>query len=70
MAAVPYVITTLIMGALFLVLAWRVFKYGLVKHCKQLFGFSILYLFVLFIALIDDKSLGLPFRPELAKVFY
>ena len=70
MAALPYVIITLIMGALFLVLAWRVFKYGLVKHCKQLFGFSILYLFFLFLALLVDKSLGLPFRPELAKVFY
>ena len=70
MAALLYVIITLVMGVLFLVLAWRVFKYGLVKHCKQLFGFSILYLFFLFLALLVDKSLGLPFRPELAKVFY
>ena len=70
MAALLYVIITLVTGVLFLVLAWRVFKYGLVKHCKQLFGFSILYLFFLFLALLVDKSLGLPFRPELAKVFY
>ena len=70
MAALTYFIVALVMGALFLILAWRVFRLGLVKSCKQLFGFSIVYLFVLFLALLTDKAIGLPYSLELAKVLY
>ena len=70
MAALTYFIVAGVMGALFLVLAWRVYRFGLVKNCKQLFGFSILYLFVLFLALLVDKAIGFPFPLELAKVLH
>ena len=70
MAALTYFIVAVVMGALFLILAWRVFRLGLVKSCKQLFGFSIVYLFVLFLALLTDKAIGLPYPLELAKVLY
>ncbi len=52
-------------GALFVFLAWRVLRSQAGegephedKHARALFGFSILYLFTLFAALLVDKGLG------------
>ena len=49
-----------LLGGLFVAGAWRVWRAASDRHCKQLFGFSILYLFLLFLALIVDRASGLP----------
>lgn len=46
-------------GLVFLLTAWRVFRDASEKNCRRLFGFSILYLFVLFTLLIIDQAAGL-----------
>ena len=47
--------TAALLGALFIATAWRVMRDDSDKNCKQLFGFSILYLFLLFLAMIVDR---------------
>ena len=44
-------------GALFVYLAWQLFRSGDHTVARQLFGFSILYLFVLFLALVADRAI-------------
>ena len=47
------------MGGLFVLLAWRLWRTTAASgRAKQLFGFSILYLFVLFAFLIVDRGSG------------
>ena len=50
-----YGATAALLGALFIGTAWRVMRDDSDKNCKQLFGFSILYLFLLFLARIGDR---------------
>ena len=50
-----YGATAALLGALFIGTAWRVMRDDSDKNCKQLFGFSILYLFLLFLAMIVDR---------------
>ncbi|MFL2916709.1 MAG: heme o synthase [Thalassobaculaceae bacterium] len=50
-----YGATAALLGALFIGTAWRVMRDDSDKNCKQLFGFSILYLFFLFLAMIVDR---------------
>ena len=50
-----YGATAALLGALFIGTAWRVIRDDSDKNCKQLFGFSILYLFLLFFAMIVDR---------------
>ena len=50
-----YGATATLLGALFIGTAWRVMRDDSDKNCKQLFGFSILYLFLLFLAMIVDR---------------
>jgi protoheme IX farnesyltransferase len=52
-------------GAFFLLLAWRVLRSRAGeddkaedKHARSLFGFSILYLFALFAALLVERGVG------------
>ena len=50
-----YGATAALLGTLFIGTAWRVMRDDSDKNCKQLFGFSILYLFLLFLAMIVDR---------------
>ncbi len=45
-------------GAAFVGLAWRLFRSDKDRDAKRLFGFSILYLFLLFAGLLADRALG------------
>jgi protoheme IX farnesyltransferase len=56
MASVLYAGVAGIAGAIFLRLAWQLFKSGDHAIARRLFGFSILYLFVLFLALVADQA--------------
>ena len=47
--------TAALLGALFIATAWRVMRDDSDKNCKQLFAFSIFYLFLLFLAMIVDR---------------
>jgi protoheme IX farnesyltransferase len=47
------------LGAVFVFGAWRVWKEASDRRCKQLFGYSILYLFLIFLALIVDRAVGM-----------
>ena len=58
-----YGATSAILGVLFIGAAWRVMKNDSEKNCKQLFGFSIFYLFFLFFAMIVDLCVN--FNPIL-----
>ena len=49
-----YASVALLLGAAFSVRAWRVFRAGLPGDCLSLFGFSIVYLLVLFGAMSVD----------------
>ena len=50
-----YGATAALLVALFIGTAWRVMRDDSDKNCKQLFGFSIFYLFLLFLAMIVDR---------------
>ena len=50
-----YGATAALLGVLFIGTAWRVMRDDSDKNCKQLFGFSIFYLFLLFLAMIVDR---------------
>ena len=54
-----YLAGAAILGALFLMAAWRVWRIATDRPAKQLFGFSILYLFLLFALLLAESGLGL-----------
>jgi protoheme IX farnesyltransferase len=62
LAGPAYLIIASAMTFVFLVLAWRVFAErraaGSVRAARQLFGWSILYLFVLFAEILVEHSLG------------
>jgi len=49
-----------ILGLAFVGGAFRVWHQASDRRCKQLFRFSILYLFLIFLALIADRAAGLP----------
>jgi protoheme IX farnesyltransferase len=57
-----YGVTALIAGAAMVALAWRLWVEGsgknAARYAKRLFGFSILYLFVLFAVLLVEGVLG------------
>ncbi len=58
-----YGVASVLLGALFIGAAWRVMRNDSEKNCKQLFGFSIFYLFFLFFAMIVDRCTN--FNPVL-----
>jgi protoheme IX farnesyltransferase len=45
----------ILLGAGFLALAWRVKRQDIAKPAMQLFGYSIFYLFVLFLGMTMDR---------------
>ena len=61
-----YLAVSLVSGAIFLSLAWRVYRDGTAatveedreRSARRLFGFSILYLFLLFAALLVERVVG------------
>lgn len=55
MLGAVYGATAVLLGGLFIGAAWRVMRNDSEKNCKQLFGFSIFYLFSLFFAMIVDR---------------
>jgi heme o synthase len=60
MAGLAYTGVTAVLGAAFLVFAFRVWRdrSGTYKTAKQLFAFSILYLFLLFSVLLVEQGFG------------
>ena len=59
-----FAVTALVLGLIFLALAWRVFKdrdgANGDRAAKRLFGFSIFYLFLVFASLLVEKALAIP----------
>ena len=55
-----YGITAAVLGTVFVYGAWRVWRDASDRNCKLLFGYSILYLFLIFLALIVDRATGMP----------
>ncbi len=54
-----YGVAAIILGGLFLLGAIRVWRHADMRSARQLFGFSILYLFLLFAMLIVDRVVGM-----------
>ncbi len=57
MASVLYAVLAGAVGTLFVWLSWQLFCTGDHTVARRLFGFSILHLFVLFLALVADRAL-------------
>lgn len=53
-----YGILTAVLGAAFVVLAWRIWRSDDERPAKQLFAYSILYLFLVFALLLAERGLG------------
>jgi protoheme IX farnesyltransferase len=59
-ASALYGVTSVVAGAIMLLLAWQVFRERrpVERACRNLFAFSILYLFLLFAVLLVDRGWG------------
>jgi protoheme IX farnesyltransferase len=59
-ASALYGVTAVVTGAIMLLLAWQVFRERrpVERACRNLFAFSILYLFLLFAVLLVDRGWG------------
>jgi protoheme IX farnesyltransferase len=55
-----YGVVALVLGTRFWMLNWKVWKAEGDKHSKQLFLYSILYLFLIFLAMVADRILFFP----------
>jgi protoheme IX farnesyltransferase len=58
-AGLAYGVTAIAGGALMVALSWKLCRSPDKRTAKQLFGISIVYLFVLFAALLVERALGL-----------
>jgi protoheme IX farnesyltransferase len=62
MATVTYGVVAALLGALFVALAWRVYRIDdsdrYMRPARQLFTYSLLYLFLLFVALLVEGSVA------------
>ncbi len=67
-AGTLYAVVAAALGAVFLRLAIAVWRDDSERACKRLFGFSILYLFLVFLALVLDKAVGAAVAPGLAGI--
>jgi protoheme IX farnesyltransferase len=56
-AGAGYALVAAALGLVFLALAWRLYRSGSDKDAGRLFGFSLLYLFALFAALLVEHGL-------------
>ena len=54
-----YLLTAGSLGAIFLVMAWRVLRGTGEDAARKLFAFSILYLFLLFAVLLAEPAVGI-----------
>ena len=57
-SGLPYAVAATVLGALLLRHAWRVYRDDGVRTARGLFFFSILYLFLIFSALLLDRALA------------
>ena len=55
-AGIAYALVSAALGLVFLVLAWRLYRSGSDKDAGRLFGYSLLYLFALFAALLIEHG--------------
>ena len=53
-----YGIVAMLGGAVMVALSWQLWRTPCDRIAKRLFAFSILYLFVLFAALLAERALG------------
>ena len=62
MATVTYGLVALFLGGVFVALAWRVYRIGdadpQMRAARHLFSYSLLYLFLLFVALLVEGSVS------------
>jgi protoheme IX farnesyltransferase len=67
MATPAYGAVAAVLGAVFLVLAWQVFRMPdsdkTMRPARRLFGFSLIYLFLLLALLLVENGLNLPGLP-------
>ena len=59
LAGWPYGLGAAVLGGMFVANAWRVKREGSERSARRLFGFSILYLFLIFGLLLADRALTL-----------
>jgi protoheme IX farnesyltransferase len=68
-AGTLYILAAILFGGVFLFFAWSVYRRRDGKPADtaagRLFGFSILYLFALFAAILAEHAFGLPMVPAL-----
>ncbi len=57
MAGIYYLISAIVLGMIFLHHAWRVYKQPIKRYAAPMFGYSLFYLFWLFMSLLIDKGL-------------
>ena len=62
-AGLAYGIVAMLGGAAMIALSWQLWRAPSDRLAKRLFTFSILYLFVLFAALLAERGVGRPARP-------
>jgi protoheme IX farnesyltransferase len=55
LSGLPYGLSAAILGGLFLLRAWRLWREESRQAARGLFGFSILYLFLIFFTLLADR---------------
>ena len=59
-AGLFYGVTAAVLSLLFIVSALRVWQQNDDRRARQMFGFSVLYLFLIFTVLVVDRTVGLP----------
>lgn len=55
-----YLATAVVLGTIFWIRIWRLWKAEGIEHAKPLFVFSIFYLFMIFLAMLADRLLFIP----------
>ena len=63
-AGLFYGITATALSLLFIVSALRVWQHNDDRRARQMFGYSVLYLFLIFAVLVVDRTVGLPGLPS------
>ena len=58
LSGIPYGVAAVVLGALFVRHLWRLWQEDGVRSARPLFGYSILYLFLIFVALLVDRAVA------------
>ena len=58
LSGIPYGIAAVVLGAFFVRHLWRLWREDGVRSARPLFGYSILYLFLIFVALLVDRAVA------------